>query len=182
MAKLAWLVPLLLAAPVAALELVTPENSRRSDDNPKWYTARDRVFDEARPDFLRLQYERLFGEQWPDEGWHVLDRFRPFEDNQKLDNAMDRYYFNRVDAQVKDELTGVTLVVRAPGTSEQRMKVWINRDRVLLSFAPDEAGESKWHFVRPTEQSLPLPGGADYKTARVTREGETVTIAFQKKG
>ena len=182
MATALWTLALLAAAlPAAAAELVTPQTTPRSDDPPRWNTLRDRLFDEARPDFLRLEYERLFGEPWHDEGWHPFARFKPFEDTRKLDEAVDRYYFNRMDAGVKQEPARVSLVVRAPGTAEQHLKVWINEDRVLLSFQPDESSEPKWHYVRPTEQSLPLPAGADSKTASIERDGDVVTVSFEKK-
>ncbi len=183
MARALWsLVVLLIAAGCArAAETLQPQDSRRSDDNPKWYTFRDRFIHEARPDFLRLEYERLFGEPWHDEGWHPLDRFRPFEDNQQLDNAMDRYYFNNVQAAVQPAGERVALVVRMPDTADDGMKVWINQNRVLLSAQPDESTRSAWHFRQPKEQSLPVPDGADYKTAQITREGDVVTISFARK-
>lgn len=172
---------LLLAAAAARAETILPSPDERSDDPPEMAGLRDRFIHEARPDPLRKGYEELFAEPWPDAGWHPFARFKPFEDVHKFNDALERRYFEPVPMSVAEQDKSVQMQVRLPEGQAGSLNVYVNEHRVLLSYAPAES-TGKWRFYKRREQTLAIPESADPDTAKISREGDVLTITFHKRG
>lgn len=172
----------MLAASARAAETIQLEPTERSDDPPPMAEIRDRLFGEARPDPLRKGYEELFAEPYPDVGWHPFARFKPFEDVQKFNEAVDRKYFEPIPTMLAEQGEKVQVQVKLPEGQAGALDVWVNRGRVLLSYAPTDQPPGKWRYYKRREHSLPLPESVDPKSAQITREGDVLTITFTKSG
>lgn len=176
---------LMLAGAARAAERIEPERLRRADDPPPPVVkeVHDMLFHESRPDPLHKEYEELFAEPYPEPvpGERLVRPFKPFEDVQKFNEAVERYT-DGIPVMSAEKENKVALQVRLPEGQAGDLNVWVNRGRVLLSYAPSDQPPGRWRFYKRREHSLPLPDSADPRSAEITRDGDVVTITFTKRG
>lgn len=174
---------LLLAHPAGAQPrgaLPGPEartGDRRAGDGDGYTRFREFFFHESRPEPLREKYEELFGEPYPEEGFHQHRPFRPFEDVQRFNNAYELRGVAGARAALERGDAGAVLTIELPGTAERALSVRVDEEKIALSVGP--AGPPRrWFLSRSEEHVLRMPEGLDPASAEVRRESDRVRINF----
>lgn len=176
----------LMIPPLPALATGLPQASARpgehraGDDGP-YVRLREFFFHESRPEPLREKYEELFGEPYPEEGFHQHRPFRPFEDVQRFNNAYELRGIAGARANLAESDSAITLEIELPGTAQRSLAVRVDEEKVSLSVG-SSAQPRRWFVSRGEEHVLALPNGALPDTAKVKRDGDLLHITFERDG
>lgn len=182
------LLALCLALPVQAA--ATPEGlpraaarpgDRRAGDDGAYVRWREFFFHESRPEPLREKYEELFGEPYPEDGFHQHKPFRPFEDVQRFNNAYELRAVAGARVELRETGDALTLEIELPGTAGRPLTVRVDSEKVALSVAP-AAKPRRWYVARSEDHVVAVPDGIAPETAQVARDGDLVRVTFGRDG
>lgn len=175
------LMPLTLPAAATGLpEASARPGDRRAGDGGTYTTLREFFFHESRPEPLRKKYEELFGDPWPEEGFHQHKPFQPFEDVQRFNNAWELRGVAGARADLSETETGLTLAIELPGSADRPLAVRVDHEKVALSLG-SRSRPRRWFVARTEDHVLALPEGALPDTAQVARDGDVVRITFERR-
>lgn len=170
---------LLLACLAAASQVCVGKShdQKWSDDPTPYIKVRELFFHEARPDPLRRKFEELFGEPFPESGFHQFEPFEPFADVKKFNDAFELRGVAGARTELRSEAGKKILSLRLPGSEDKALKVRVNEERILVSLTP-KAEPGRYRVARSQDQVLPLPSGVDPASAEIGRQGDIITIVF----
>ena len=162
--------------PLAALTLAFAVSARASDPGPM-----RRLFGWG-SDPLRDKYEELFDQKFPARGYDPFNRLRPFDDVRAFNRAFDQRT-DGVSRLVKSTDDQVIMVVTWPGSADQEIDVDVRRGLVTLRPSKGVEATGGWRFrsAMTHEVELEVPQDAIGSTARTTREGDHIRIAFNRR-
>jgi HSP20 family molecular chaperone IbpA len=170
----------LLAQPYGALPQPDARpGDRRAGDGDGYTRFREFFFHEARPDPLREKYEEMFGEPYPEEGFHQHKPFRPFQDVQRFNEAYELRGIAGARADLSETADAKVLKIELPGTASRPLSVRVDDEKVALSLGPSEAPR-RWFVAKAEEHVVATPEGVVAETAKVDREGDVVRITFER--
>ena len=131
-------------------------------------------------DPLHDKYEERFDKPFQPLPYDVFHRMHPFYEVQAFNREFDRRAAG-VTTRVEGGPSGVNLLVVWPGSGAQAVDVKVERGLVRFASQPPPAA-SPYHFRAGRAQALdvPVPPGADPKTAHVTRDGDVIRVAFSR--
>ena len=164
----------LSAAAALVLGLLGP--ARASDPGP-W-----RSLEGWGSDPLRDKYEELFDRPYPARSYDWFNRSHPFEDVRNFNREFDLRAAG-VSQRVEESDNQVALVVTWPGSAELPLNVTVDGGVVRLAPAAAAAENSgKYRFRAANAQQLetPVPPHAKDGTAKVTRDGDSIRVAFDR--
>lgn len=153
---------------------------RRAGDVDSYTRVREFFFHESRPEPLREKYEELFGEPYPEDGFHQHKPFRPFEDVQRFNNAYELRAVAGARAGLTETEDGAVLSVELPGTAQRPLAVRVDDEKVSLSVGP-VSPPRRWFVARSEDHVIATPEGVSAESATVSREGDVVRIVFARK-
>lgn len=152
---------------------------RRAGDADAYTRVREFFFHESRPEPLREKYEELFGEPYPEDGFHQHKPFRPFEDVQRFNNAYELRAVAGARAGLTETADGAVLSVELPGTAHRPLAVRVDGEKVSLSVGP-VSPPRRWFVARSEDHVIAVPEGVSPESAVVSREGDVVRIVFAR--
>lgn len=152
---------------------------RRAGDGGAYTRLREFFFHESRPEPLREKYEELFGEPYPEDGFHQHKPFRPFEDVQRFNNAYELRAIAGARAGLTETEDGAVLSVELPGSADRPLTVRVDEEKVALSVG-SKAPARRWFVARTEDHVVAVPEGVSPESAQVSREGDLVRITFER--
>lgn len=153
---------------------------RRAGDADDYARLREAFFKDARPDPLHDKYEELFGEPWPEPGFHQFSPTKPFSEVRKFNAAFDL----RGAAGARVETRAVDgrerLEILLPGSAGRTLEVRVDGEKVAISL-PSTAPPARWRVRRSEEHLVPLPRDVDMDTVVVECDRDAVVVNYERR-
>lgn len=133
-------------------------------------------------DPARDKYEELFDSRYPSRPYDPFNRSMPFEDVQHFNRQFDLRAAGASQRVLEQDGT-VTLVIEWPGSAALPLDVAVAEGLVrVVPGRPDGETPSGYRFRarRSRELSTPVPARAKASSAKISREGDAIRVAFER--